>query len=209
MKWNDNRRVCHYLSWLVKQKGHIFIDNKGEVHVFKIYIYIYTKTVNKENKYTTKTNILSFCLENFWVSNLLGLRDGGVWSFAFSLIVVLVLALGSFNFLPLASILARIYWNFYRSRRSLICCRSLRHLGRLLWGRRARTWELSDVRIIVYALRSSQAGISRDPSGIKGFTLSDIAVIPSYGRKLLSKPTLSLLYPQGICSLLFSLSCPL
>ena len=154
MKWNDNRRICHYLLWLVKQKGHIFIDNKGEVHVFNKKKK-YTMTVNKENKCTTKTNILSFCLGNFWVSNLLGLRDGGVWSLAFSLIVVLVLALGSFNFFPLASILARISWNFHRSRRSLILCRGLRHLGRLLWGRRARTWELSDIRIIVYALKSS------------------------------------------------------
>ena len=152
MKWNDNRRVCHYLSWLVKQKGHIFIDNKGEVHVFNKKKY--TKTINKENKCTTKTNVLRFCLGSFWVSNLLGLRDGGVWSLAFSLIVVLVLALGSFNFFPLTSILARICWNFHRSRKSLICYRSLRHLGRLLWGRRARTWELSDVWIIVYALKS-------------------------------------------------------
>ena len=69
--------------------------------------------------------------------------------------MVLVLALGSFNFFPLASILARIYWNFNRGRRGLIYCGSLRHLGRLFWGRRARVWELADVRLIVYALRSS------------------------------------------------------
>ena len=80
-------------------------------------------------------------------------------------------------------------------------------MGRLFWGRRARTWELADVRIIVYALKSSKAGISRDPSDIKGFTPSDVAVIPGYSRELLCEPALSLLYPQGIRSLLFGLSC--
>ena len=34
-EWNDNRRVRHYLSWLVKQKEHIFINNESEVHIFK------------------------------------------------------------------------------------------------------------------------------------------------------------------------------
>ena len=154
-EWNDNRKVCHYLSWLVKQKGHIFINNKSEVHVFNKKKKKNTKTVNKENKCTTKTNVLSFCLGSFWVSNLLGLRNGGVWSLAFTLILVLVLTLGSLKFFPLASILARICWDFHRSRRGLICCKSLRHLGKLPWGRRARTWELSDIQIIVYALRSS------------------------------------------------------
>ena len=38
----------------------------------------HTKTINKENKYTNKTNVLSFCLGSFWFSNLLGLRNGGV-----------------------------------------------------------------------------------------------------------------------------------
>ena len=40
--------------------------------------YIYTKTVNKENKRNTKTNVLSFCLESLGVSNLLGLRNGSI-----------------------------------------------------------------------------------------------------------------------------------
>ena len=40
--------------------------------------YIYTEIVNKENKCTTKTNVLSLCLGSPWVSNLLGLRDGDV-----------------------------------------------------------------------------------------------------------------------------------
>ena len=38
----------------------------------------HTKAVNKENRCTNKTNVLSFCLGSFWVSNLLGLRDGGI-----------------------------------------------------------------------------------------------------------------------------------
>ena len=150
-KWNDIRTVLHYLSWLIKQKGHIFIDNKSEVHFFNKKN---TETVNKEDKCTTKTNVLSLCLGSSWISSLLGLRNSGVWGLAFTFILVLILALRSFNFFPLARILARICWNFHRSKKGLICCGSLRHLGRLFWGRRARTWELTDIRIIVYALRS-------------------------------------------------------
>ena len=56
----------------------------------------------------------------------------------------------------------------------------------MLWGRRVRTWELLDIGIIIYALRSSEAGISRDPSGIKGFTPSDVTVVPSDDRKFFS-----------------------
>ena len=40
--------------------------------------YIYTKAVNKENRCINKTSVLSFCLGSFWVSNLLGLRDGSI-----------------------------------------------------------------------------------------------------------------------------------
>ena len=54
-KKNDNRRIRHYLSWLVKQKGYIFIDNKSEVHVFKKYIYIY---IDKNSKHNEKINTL-------------------------------------------------------------------------------------------------------------------------------------------------------
>ena len=80
-------------------------------------------------------------------------------------------------------------------------------MGRLFWGRRARTWELANVRIIVYALRPPQVGISRDSSDIKGFTPNDVAVIPGYSRELLCDSVLSLLYPQGIRSLLLGLNC--
>ena len=80
-------------------------------------------------------------------------------------------------------------------------------MGRMFWGRRARTWELTDVRVIVYALRLPQVGISRDSSDIKGFTPSDIAIIPGYSRELLCESTLSLLYPQVIRSLLLGLNC--
>ena len=38
----------------------------------------HTKAVNKENRCINKTSVLSFCLGSFWVSNLLGLRDGGI-----------------------------------------------------------------------------------------------------------------------------------
>ena len=117
--------------------------------------YIYTKTVNKENKRNAKTNVLSFCLGSLGVNNLLGLRNGSIWSLAFTLILVFVLALGSLNFFPLASTLARICWDFHKSKKGLICCKSFRHLDWLLWERRAKTWELLDVGIIVYALRSS------------------------------------------------------
>ena len=89
----------------------------------------------------------------------------------------------------------------------MICYRDFRYWGWLLWGRRVRTWELLDIGIIIYALRSFEAGISRDPSGIKGFTPSDVTVVPDDGRKFFSQPTLSLLHPQSIRSLLLGLSC--
>ena len=149
------------------------------------------------------------CLGSPWISSLLRLRDSGVWGLAFALtpFLTLILALGSFNFFPFASILVRIRWNFHKGRRDLICYGHLRHLGRLLWGRGARTWELADVWVIVDALRPPQAGISRNPSDIKGFTPSDITVIPGYSRELLCESALSLLYPQGVRSLLIDLSC--
>ena len=156
---------------------------------------------------TTKTNILSLCLGSPWISSLLGLRDSGVWGLALTLVLAFILALGSFSFFPFASILARIRWNFHRGKRDLICYGYLRHLGRLLWGRGARTWELADVWVIVDALRSPQAGISGNPSDIKGFTPRDITVIPCYNGELLYESALSLLYPQGVRSLLLCLSC--
>ena len=76
----------------------------------------------------------------------------------------------------------------------------------MLWGRRVRTWELLDIGIIIYALRLSEAGISRDPSCIKGFIPSDVIVVPSNGRKFFSQPALSLLHPQSIRGLLLGLS---
>ena len=105
---------------------------------------------NNKNKNTTKTKILNLWLGSPWISSLLGLRDSGVWGPAFALIF----SLGSFGFFPFASIWVRVYWSFHRGRRSLICCGHLRHLGRLRWGRGARTWELTDVWIIIDALRS-------------------------------------------------------
>ena len=57
-KWNDIRTVLHYLSWLIKQKGHIFIDNKSEVHFFNKKN---TETVNKEDKCTTLLLSMKIC----------------------------------------------------------------------------------------------------------------------------------------------------
>ena len=51
----------------------------------------------------------------------------------------------SFNFFSLASIWARISWNFHKGRRDLICYGYLRHFGKMFWGRRVRTRELTDV----------------------------------------------------------------
>ena len=67
MKLNDNRRIRHYV-----------IDNNGGIHVFQKKKKKHTKAVNKENRCINKTSVLSFCLGSFWVSNLLGLRDGGI-----------------------------------------------------------------------------------------------------------------------------------
>ena len=61
--------------------------------------------------------------------------------------------------------------------------------------------------IIIYALRPSEVGISRDPSCIKGFILSDVAVVPGNGKKFFSQPALSFLHPQSIRGLLLGLSC--
>ena len=163
--------------------------------------------VNKENKYITKTIALNFCLWSPWISSLFGLRDSGVWSLALALVLALVLALGSFNFFSLANIWVRIRWNFPRGRRDLMCYGHLRHFGRMFWGRRLRTWELTDVRVIKYALRPPQDRISRDSSDIKGLTLRDIAVVPRHSRELLCETALSLLHSQIICNLLLGLSC--
>ena len=88
-----------------------------------------------------------------------------------------------------------------------MCYGHLRHFGRLFWGRRLRTWELTDVRVIKYALRPPRDGISRDSSDIKGLTPRDIAVVPRHSRELLCEKALSLLHSQIICSLLLGLSC--
>ena len=82
----------------------------------------------------------------------------------------------------------------------------LQILGLVALGWRVRTWERLDIGIIIYALRPSEARISRDPSSIKGFTPSDVEIVPGNSKKFLSKPTLSLLHPQGIQSLIFGLS---
>ena len=60
----------------MKQKEHIFIDSKRGVHFLNKKEDI--ETVNKENKYITKTNALNLCLGSPWISNLFGLGDSGV-----------------------------------------------------------------------------------------------------------------------------------
>ena len=60
----------------MKQKGHIFIDSKSVVHFLNTKKN--TETINKENKYITKTNALNLSLGSPWISNLSGLRDSGV-----------------------------------------------------------------------------------------------------------------------------------
>ena len=60
----------------MKQKEHIFIDSKGVVHFLNKKEDI--ETVNKENKYITKTNALNLCLGSPWISSLFGLGDSGV-----------------------------------------------------------------------------------------------------------------------------------
>ena len=83
----------------------------------------------------------------------------------------------------------------------------LQILGLVALGRRVRTWERLDIGIVIYAFRPSEAGISRDPSCIKGFFPSDVAVVPNDDRKFFSQPALSLLHPQSIRGLLLSLNC--
>ena len=83
----------------------------------------------------------------------------------------------------------------------------LQILGLVALGWRVRTWERLDIGIIIYALRPSEARISRNPSCIKGFFPSDVAVVPGDGRKFFSQPALSLLHPQSIRGLLLGLSC--
>ena len=112
---------------------------------------------------------------------------------------------GELQLLSLYQHLGENHWNFHKGRRDLVCYGHLRHLGKLLWGRGARICELADIWVIVDALRSPQARISRNPSDIKGFTPRDIAVIPGYSRELLCESTLSLLYPQGVCNLFLGL----
>ena len=163
--------------------------------------------VNKENKYITKTISLNFCLWSPWISSLFGQRDSGVWDLVFAFVLAFVLALGSFNFFSLASIWARIRWNFPRGRRNLTCYGHLRHFDRMFWGRRLRTWDLTDVWLVIYAFRLPQDRISRDSSDIKGLTPCDIAVVPHHSREFLCETALSLLHSQIICSLLLGLSC--
>ena len=63
----------------MKQKKHIFINSKSVVQFLnKKYIYIYTETVNKENKYIIKTKALNLRLGGLGVSNWFRQRDSGV-----------------------------------------------------------------------------------------------------------------------------------
>ena len=65
----------------MKQKKHIFINSKSVVQFLnkkKKYIYIYTETVNKENKYIIKTKALNLRLRGPGVSNWFRQRDSGV-----------------------------------------------------------------------------------------------------------------------------------
>ena len=131
------------------------------------------------------------------VSHLFRLRRGSIWS----------LTLGGLNFFPSTSVLVGSCWDFHRSWKSLVCCRSFRYWGWLLWRRRVRTWERLNIRIIVYALRPPKAGVSRDPNGINGFFPSNVAVVPGDRRKFFSQPALSLFHPQSIRGLLLGLGC--
>ena len=140
-----------------------------------------------------KVRSLGFCLGSSWVNSLFGLRDSGVWGLfsrfgrIFLLVLALILALESFNFFPFANILVRIHWSFHRGRRDLVCFGYLKHLGSLLRERGARIWELTNIWIVVDALRSPQARVSRDPSSIKGLTPRNVAVVPCYSREFLCK----------------------
>ena len=81
----------------------------------------------------------------------------------------------------------------------------LRHLGGLLRERRARIKVLVNLWVVVDALRSPQARVSRDPSNIKGLTSRNVAVVLSYSREFLYKSGLGLLHPKRIRSLLLGL----
>ena len=59
--------------------------------------------------------------------------------------------------------------------------------------------------VVVDALRSPQTRVHRDPNNIKGFTLRDVTIVPTYSEKFLRKSSLSLLHPKRVSSLLLGL----
>ena len=183
----------------MKQKEHIFINIKSVVQKKRVQKQL------KRDKYITTTIALNFGLWSPWISSLFGQRDNGVWGFVFAFILALVLALKSFNIFFSASLW--ICWNFVRGRRNLTCHGHLRHFDRMFWGKRLRTWEHTNVWVIIYALRLPQDEVSRDSSGIKGLTPRDVTVVPRHSGKFLCEMALSFLHSQIIGSLLLGLSC--
>ena len=76
-----SEQVLHYLSHFMKQKEHVFINSKSVVQSLNKKQKKKgkgTEIVNKENKYITKTNALSFSLWSPWTNSLCRLRDRGV-----------------------------------------------------------------------------------------------------------------------------------
>ena len=132
--------------------------------------------------------ILGLGLGLLLVGYLLGLRRSSIWGFT----------LGSLSFFSLTGVFKGGCQGFHRS---------FRHWGWLLGGRRIRTCERLDVGIVIYALRPPQTGVSRDPSGVKGFTSSDVAIVPGDRGKLFSQSALSLFNPESKRSLFLSLCC--
>ena len=78
-------------------------------------------------------------------------------------------------------------------------------LGWLVQGERNQDLRARESLVVVDALRSPQARVSKDPSNIKGFTPRDIAVIPSHSGELLCESVLSLLHPKSVRILLLGL----
>ena len=201
--------------------NNVWSKRKTSSLITKMWYIFLTKRWYKNNKHNEKINILqkikilslSFCLGSPWVSSLLGLTDSSVWGllgrFGRILLFVfaLILALESFSFFSFANILVGVHWSFQRSRRDLIHFGHLRHLGGLLRERGARIWDLTNLWVVVDALRSPQARVSREPSNIKGLTPRNVAIVPSYNGELLCKSGLSLLYPKHVHCLLLGLGC--
>ena len=215
----------HDITICFIQNKYIFIDIWSKIKTFslitKMWYISLRKKWYKNNKHNEKINILqkikvlslSFCLGSPWVSSLLGLRDSSVWGLLSRVgrillfVLALILALESFSLFSFASILAGVYWNFQRSRRDLVHFWQLKHLGGLFRERGIRIWELANLWVVVDALKSPQARVSRDPSNIKGLTPRDIAIVPSYSREFLCKSGLSLLHPKRVRNLLLGLGC--